>query len=143
MTAIRISPDHIWEFYIENRTSISESYVEIAADDELGLSICITEEGYVPTLLVEFDGEVDMEISCMSKSELEDQYIQLLEMFSGDDEEEEEPDPDKEYPDSFDAAEALLCAIQDECNVDLHINEELVWGFLQTAVSALSMAIRP
>ena len=74
MTAIRISPDHIWEFYIENRTSMADRYVEIAANDDLGLSICIKEEGYIPTLLVEFGSEVDMEVSCMSKSELEDQY---------------------------------------------------------------------
>lgn len=78
---VHVRPEELWDFFNENKQSLSDNYMLIAEKQESLVEVYLTEERGFPYLRVEVDGQCEYEMNSVSKLDAEEEYKEILSVF--------------------------------------------------------------
>lgn len=87
MMNVRVKPENVWSFYIENRRTLAQKMLLLAANDDLEASVYITDEDGLPQFYVFCGDDPIFQLEGHSAAECEETAKNLYEDYLSDDQE--------------------------------------------------------
>lgn len=132
-----IPVEQLWSFCTTNIKLLTSQHLLLGetTKDGLNISIYVTEENDFPFFTVEVNGEESYVARTSSRTEAEDAYKVLLNLFVEEEEPEEELDSEEER-----RADEILCAVEDMLCVMLEVHHSEA-GLQEDDLDAVAYAV--